>query len=126
MPQRTAVRRPNAVPNRGAERRSARREPGDTAMYVLSGPLRWVDTGGSHAALLVDDANSCGRRLIGQTLTLDLAATAIRSADRDGDGERTCADLLPGERVTIKARLEAGILAAPDVIKPLRLIAGGP
>jgi hypothetical protein len=112
------------VPNRGGERTSPR-GAAESASYVLSGPLRWIERDGSRAALLVAEANAPGRRLIGQTLTLDLETTAIRTADRNGDGRRSATDLLPGEHVTVKARLPVGIVA-PTIVAPGRLIADGP
>ncbi len=119
------LRRHGDVPNRGGERRSPR-APGRLVSCVLSGPLRWIERDGSRAVLLVTDANVSGRRLIGQTVTLDLAATAIRTGDRNRDGRRSAEDLLPGERVTIKARLPPRATVDPEIISPGRLIAVGP
>ncbi len=119
------LRRHGDVPNRGGERRS-RRAPGRLVSCVLSGPLRWIERDGSRAVLLVTDANVSGRRLIGQTVTLDLAATAIRAGDRNRDGRRSAEDLLLGEQVTVKARLPRRATVDPEVISPGRLIAVGP
>lgn len=118
-------RREGDVPNRGGER-SPRRATGRTASFVFSGALRWVERDGSCAVLLVADANALGRRLIGQTLTLDLTATSIVTPDRDGDGRRSGRDLLPGEQVTIKARLPRATVSAASVVAPGRLVAEGP
>jgi len=93
---------------------------------MLSGTLRWVERVGDPAALLVERGKAAGRRLSGRTLTLALAATAIRTVDRDGDGRRTVADLLPGDAVTVKARRAPDARAMDLLIAPTRLVVDGP
>lgn len=107
------------VPNRGGDRPSAR-AAGDTLGCVLSGPLRWVGRDGSYAALRVADGTGRARRLIGTTVTLELSDTAVAAADRNGDGRRDGRDLLPGDHVTVRARLP---LRPPEVIAPRRIAA---
>jgi hypothetical protein len=113
------------VPNQGGERAPVGRVP-DAVPVVLSGTLRWVEPDGGHAALLVERGTGVARRLAGETLTLDLATTAVRTADRDGDGRRSATDLLPGDVVTIKARLPRGLPCPPAMIAPRRLILRSP
>ena len=126
MAPRTPIsKRRHDIPNHGGERAPVRRAP-SAVPVVLSGTLRWVEREGGHAALLVHRGTGVARRLTGQTLSLDLAATAVRTADRDGDGRRSATDLLPGDVVTIKARLPRGLSSPPAVIAPRRLIVRGP
>jgi hypothetical protein len=114
------------VPNRGGGPAAARRPPADRATYRLTGPLRWVDRDGGVAALLVHRANAAGRHLAGRTVTLDLSATAFSAADRNGDGRRSGLDLLPGEAVTVTARLPRALADLPGVLPARRLATHGP
>ena len=101
------------VPNRGGGPSRHRAAEG-RATCVLSGPLRFVDRRGERAAMRVEDGNALGRRFVGQTVTLDLSATQLAAADRDGDGAITPSDLLSGERVRIAVRI-----ARPDALPAL-------
>jgi hypothetical protein len=91
----------------------------------MSGPLRWVDPEGDVAALHVQDTNSAARSFAGAVVTLDLAGAAISAVDRNGDGERTGLDLLPGEPVTVTARLPRRLVAPPPVVSARRLATHG-
>jgi hypothetical protein len=114
------------VPNRGGGPAAARRTPADRVTYRLTGLLRWIDRDGGVAALLVQRANSVGRHLAGHTVTLDLGATAFSAADRNGDGRRSGLDLLPGEAVTVTARLPRALAELPPVLPARRLATHGP
>jgi hypothetical protein len=110
------------VPNRGGGR-ARRRDPAGRATYVLEGPLRFVDRHGARAALLVEDGNVCGRRFVGETVTLDLAGARIGAADRNADGSISPADLLAGERVVATLRLPRRLDALPELLAVRRLTA---
>ena len=108
------------VPNRGGG--PARRRPAlGRATYVLEGPLRFVDRRGERAALAVEDGNAAGRRWVGRTVTLDLAAARVDVADRDADGTITAADLVAGERVVVTLRLPRGLAEPPELLAPRRV-----
>ena len=113
------------VPNRGGGQ-TRRREPVGRATYVLEGPLRFVDRQGSRAALMVEGGNGCGRRFVGETVTLDLAAARIAAADRNLDGDISPADLLAGERVIVYLRLPRRLAALPELLAVRRLTACAP
>ncbi len=113
------------VPNRGGGR-SRRREPVGRATYVFEGPLRFVDRHGARAALLVEDGNACGRRFVGETVTLDLAEARIAAADRNADGRISSADLLAGERVVVTLRLPRRLGELPELLPVRRLTACAP
>ena len=108
------------VPNRGGgpERR---RPAGGGASYVLEGPLRFVDRHGARAALRVEDGNGPGRRFLGRTVTLDLAAARISTADRDADGQISLGDLVAGERVVVALRLPRRLAEPPALLAVRRL-----
>jgi hypothetical protein len=114
-----------SVPNLGGGPRTATPPGAPQATYRLSGPLRWVDPGGLVAAVLVQRANSAGRRLAGETVTVDLQRAQVSAADRNGDGRRTGADLLPGEPVTVTARLPRGLTSPPPIVAARRLATYG-
>lgn len=118
-------RRLGGVPNLGGQPTVPRREP-EAQRAVLKGTLRWVERDARRAALQVRDASAAGRQLIGRTLTLDLSAASVRSDDRDGDGRRTAADLLPGDDVTVKVRIADRDLASDEVLAPIRIVVTGP
>jgi len=93
--------------------------------YVLEGPLRFVDRRSARAALRVERGNAAGRRLVGETVTLDLEAAQISVADRDADGTLTAADLLAGERVVATMRLPRRLDGPPALLPVRRLAAAG-
>lgn len=108
------------VPNRGAG--PVRRRPAlDRTAYVLEGPLRFVDRRGARAALRVEDGNAPGRRFVGRTVTLDLAAARIVTADRDADGTISVTDLVSGERVVVALRLPRRLDEPPELLPVSRL-----
>jgi hypothetical protein len=113
------------APNRGDGAPRRRRPPQRRATYRLSGTLRWVDVSGQTAVLMVQDANSAGRRLKGRTVTLDLRDARLDTLDRDRDGRRTGLDLLPGEAVTVTARLPRDLPAPPAEVPVRRLATEG-
>ena len=108
------------VPNRGGGPTRHRASEG-RATCVLSGPLRFVDRPAERAAMRVEDGNALGRRFVGQTVTLDLSATQLAAADRDGDGAVTPSDLLSGERVSVSVRLARDAEALPALLEVRRL-----
>ena len=69
----------------------------------------------------VEDGNALGRRVVGQTVTLDLSAARIGTADRDGDGALTPSDLLSGERVSVSVRLARDADALTALLQMRRL-----
>ena len=113
------------VPNRGGGRSSRRDSLGRTT-YVLEGPLRFVDRGAARAALLVEGGNACGRRFVGETVTLDLRDARMTVGDRNMDGAISAADLLAGERVIVSVRLTRELAALPALLRVRRLTACEP
>ncbi|HEU4974183.1 MAG TPA: hypothetical protein VFT50_03785 [Baekduia sp.] len=108
---------------------AGRRETGSTrrtrgALYELHGPLAWVERGGGLAVLHVQDGNRRGRRLRGRALTVELTAARVMAPDRNGDGRRTPADLLPGERVTVRVRLPRRLDTIPARIAARVVVSG--
>ncbi len=83
---------------------------------VLSGRLAWVDQRGSLVVLRVEKTNRRGRRMKGATLTVNLANARMSTPDRNGDGERTAADLLPGERVSVAVTVPRHLDGLPRVV----------
>jgi hypothetical protein len=67
--------------------------------------------------LRVEQATLRARRFVGATLTVDLTGARISAPDRNGDGELTAADLLPGERISIGVTLPVGADRLPRVIE---------
>jgi hypothetical protein len=110
------------VPNRGGG--LTRRRPRlDRANYVLEGPLRFVDRRAGRAALRIEDGNAVGRRFVGRTVTLDVAAARISTADRNADGAITMDDLVAGERVVVSLRLPRRLEQLPELLAIRRLTA---
>jgi hypothetical protein len=72
----------------------------------LTGTLAWIERDGRLAVLRVHDTDRRGRAFRGRNVTMDLSSAKVISPDRDADGRRTAADLLPGEWVTVRARVE--------------------
>jgi hypothetical protein len=116
------MRTRGTVPNRGGGPRRRRPALGN-AVYVLEGPLRFVDRHGACAALRVEDGNAAGRRFVGRTVTLDLSAARVDAADRDDDGTVSYADLVAGERVVAVLRLPRGLAEPPELLAVSRLTA---
>ena len=59
------------------------------------------------ASVTVSSGNAHARRggLIGDRMVLDLSAVQPKVADTDGDGAQTAADLVTGDKLTVKLRL---------------------
>ena len=110
------------VPNRGGGR-SRRRPALDRATYVLEGPLRFVDRRGQRVVLRIEDGNAPARRFMGRTVTLDLGAARISTADRNADGVITPDDLIAGERVVVSLRLPRRLERLPELLAVRRLTA---
>lgn len=71
--------------------------------------------------LRVDTTNRRARAFRGRTVTVDLAAARIRAPDRDADGRNTAADLLPGERVTVRVNLPRRLPQLPRLVRAASL-----
>jgi hypothetical protein len=119
------VRRGGSVPNLGGGRLRRRPSLGRTT-YVLTGTVRFVDRRGERAALQVEDGNAAGRRFVGTTLTLDLAAAQVAASDRDGDGAISASDVVAGDRVIATARLPRRLAEPPALVAVRRLFASEP
>jgi hypothetical protein len=112
--------RHGGTPNRGP-RRDARRAGTGNATYVMSGPLARIEREAGVLVLRVDAGNRRARRLLGRTLTVDADGARVSAPDRDADGAVTVSDLLPGERVTVRALLPRRPERLPDLI-PARVV----
>lgn len=82
----------------------------------MTGRVAWVEPQGGLIVLRVDTTNRRARALRGRTLTVDLTRGRVRAPDRDQDGRRTAADLLPGERVTIRVNLPRRLERVPQTV----------
>jgi len=108
--------RRRGVANAGPRRSAARRRAATSTHHVLEGRLAWIDGHGSRVVLRVDSANRRARRFVGTTVTVYLAGARVSAPDRDGDGRLSAADLLPGERVTVTAKLPRHLERTPGVL----------
>lgn len=116
-----ARRARRGVPNAGPSARAPRRRPDRSATYALTGRVAWVEPEGGLIVLRVDTTNRRARILRGRTLTVDLSRARLRAPDRDEDGRRTAADLLPGERVTVRTNLPRRLPWVPQVVSAASL-----
>lgn len=107
----------SGVPNAGPSAQRARRRPDRSATYALTGRVAWVERAGGLVVLRVDTTNRRARVFRGRTVTVDLAAARVRTPDRNADGRRTAADLLPGERVTIRVNLPRRLAQVPQLVR---------
>lgn len=69
----------------------------------------------------VDTTNRKARAFRGRTVTVDLTQARVRAPDRDADGQRTAADLLPGERVTVRTNLPRRMDEVPQFVSATSL-----
>ncbi len=111
-----ARRARRGVPNAGPSARRARRRPDRSTTYALTGRVAWVEPRGGLIVLRVDSTNRRARVLRGRTVTVDLTRARVRAPDRDQDGQHTAADLLPGERVTVRANLPRRLARVPQIV----------
>lgn len=118
-------RQPARSLDRGASP-TRRRAPSDHVACVLSGSLRFVDAEGGRAAMSVAAARRSSRRLVGETITLDLEHADLVVADRNRDGVISAHDLLPGDHVRVNARLPRGAGDPPSVVAVRRITAAAP
>jgi len=86
------------------------------AVYVLSGPLAWVERGARLAVLRVHETNRRARRFQGRTVTVELGGARLHGPDPDADGRRTVADLVPGEHVEVRVALPRRLAAVPELV----------
>ncbi len=110
-------------PNGGAGRSAGRREPPAVSAVELSGELRWVERDGLRAVLQVRGGRGPARRFVQETVTVALDDSRVLTVDRNGDGVRDGADLLPGEEVTVKAALPPGARRLPDLLAARTVVA---
>jgi hypothetical protein len=120
MPARSRGLIPNRVPARpprAAPRRTARRtgSPGRCAGSTRRGRRRAPRARSELGRAAVHGADGDAR----------LRTTRISAADRNGDGQRTGHDLLPGEPVTVTARLPRGLAELPALVPARRLATEG-
>ena len=85
--------------------------------YVLKGTYQ------GDGAVAVTKANGPAKKagLVGQTVTLDLAAAKVVVADVNGDGARALDDVAVGDKVVAKVRA-ARDAAAGDALKARQLV----
>lgn len=110
----TSLRR--GVPNAGPHSSRARPRAATVDHLVLTGCLAWVDHRGGLVVLRIEDTNRRGRRFKGATVTVNLAGARMSTPDRNGDGERSAADLLPGERVSVGVTVARHLDGLPRVV----------
>ena len=108
-------------PNRGSGRLQAPKDPADVVSVTLSGRLRWIERDGTLAVLEVQDGTGRARRFERQHTTLDLRDAQVTVDDRDGDGERTGRDLLPGDRVSVRVSVARRAVRLPDLLSVRRV-----
>jgi hypothetical protein len=89
--------------------------------YALTGRVAWVERAGGLIVLRIDTTNRRARAFRGRTVTVDLGAARLRAPDRDADGRRTAADLLPGERVTVRVNLPRRLPQVPQLVRAASL-----
>lgn len=107
---------PRGVPNAGPRTSRSRPRAATVDRLILSGRLAWVDDRGELVVLRVERTNRRGRRFNGATVTVNLAGARMSTPDRNGDGERSAADLLPGERVSVAVTLPRFLDGLPRVV----------
>jgi hypothetical protein len=88
-----------------------------TVSFVLKGTYQGQST------VLVAKGNGPAKKagLVGQTVTLDLAAARIVVADVNGDGARTVDDVQVGDKVVVKVKAPRGTTAA-DTLAARQLV----
>jgi hypothetical protein len=89
--------------------------------YALTGRVAWVERAGGLIVLRIDTTNRRARAFRGRTVTVDLGAARLRAPDRDADGRHTAADLLPGERVTVRVNLPRRLPQVPQLVRAASL-----
>lgn len=104
------------VPNAGPHSSRPHRRAATVDHLVLTGRLAWVDHRGGMVVLRIEDTNRRGRRFKGATVTVNLAGARMSTPDRNGDGKRSAADLLPGERVSVGVKLPRHLDGLPRVV----------
>lgn len=89
--------------------------------HALTGRVAWVEREGGLIVLRVDSTNRRARAFRGRTVTVDLSSARVRAPDRDADGRHTAADLLPGERVTVRVNLPRSLPQVPQLVRAASL-----
>ena len=117
-PRRSQRGVPNAGPVRGE-----RRAGGGVRACRLTGTLAWIERDGRVAVLRVRDTNRRARAFRGRSVTIDLSAARVSVRDRDGDGRGSIADLVPGERVSVRANVDRWFSELPSVIAARQIVA---
>ena len=113
---------PRGISNAGPRGSRSPRRTRSRHRHTLTGPIAWVDPHASLVVLRVERTSLRARRFVGGTVTVNLAGARLSAPDRNGDGERTAADLLPGERISIGVTLPVGADRLPQVL-PARSVA---
>jgi hypothetical protein len=90
---------------------------------VLTGTLAWIERDGRLAVLRVHDTNRRARAFRGRNVTVDLTGALVSAPDRDSDGRRSAGDLLPGERVSVRANLDRWLSELPATVAARQVIA---
>jgi hypothetical protein len=109
-------RQRRGIPNAGPASRSARVEREGSRPYDLTGRLAWIERDARLAVVRVQDTNRRGRAFRGRTVTVDLSQARVSVPDRDADGRHTATDLVPGERVTVRALLARKLVEPPRTV----------
>lgn len=116
------ARRQRGVPNAGPARSERRADTGVRACW-LTGTLAWIERDGRMAVLRVHETNRRARAFRGRNVTVDLSAARVSVPDRDADGRQSVADLLPGERVSVRANVDRWVSELPSMIAARQVIA---
>jgi hypothetical protein len=104
-------------PNSGAKQHSASRSHNPTVVYEIDGEVRWLDEELQRVVVHVADANGHAGALRGKDVTFGVAGARVTGGDVNADGSRDGADLLPGVRVRVRARLPRSLDGGvPDLI----------
>ena len=119
---RGARHRHRGVPNAGPAR-SKRRARSGVRACLFTGTLAWIERDGRLAVLRVHDTNRRARAFRGRNLTVDLSRARVSAPDRDADGTQSVADLLPGERVSVRANVDQWVSELPRTIAARQVIA---
>ena len=115
-------RRRRGVPNAGPAR-SKRRAGSGVRACLLTGTLAWIERDGRLAVLHVHDTNRRARAFRGRNVTVDLSAARVSVPDRDADGQQSVTDLIPGERVSVRANVDPWLSELPATIAARQVIA---
>ena len=78
---------------------------------VVKGTVVSTNTGAGTVTVHVTKGNRRGRALVGQDATFTIPAGKVHAADRTGDKKVDLADVNPGDKVLVQARLPANAVS---------------